>query len=297
MFTCNSRTVPGFGSWFLSFTLLASALQAGGIGSITTGAPGASGTVDITVTLPDGRKAPDGTNKIKVSVPINKNAVLPGLTPAAVKASAIRRALGNPVYPGTNIPVIPNLGQQQGSSTVTAADSKFEITGDTTNEVMTVADLGLSLPGSPAFATLGFSGALTQTGTDGSVSIFTASFGVDNSIFASASLTYNQLGSATADALVSGLYNQLLADLSPGLRPSLFLNLPTDTITFDFAPGSGNYWVETSNTSPGTSQFMNIGGVTPTPEPVTFFSIGTGLFLIGAFRRTRGKTAMRDGIR
>ena len=295
MFTHNSRTVLRFGYWFLSSTLLASALQAGGIGSITTGAPGASGTVDITVTLPDGRKAPDGTNKIKISVPINKNAVPPGTTPADAKASAIRRALGNLVYPGTNIPVIPNLGQQ--GSKVTAADSKFEVTGDTTNEVMTVAGLGLSLPGSPAFATLGFSGALTQTGTDGSVSIFTASFGVDNSVFASASLTYNQLGSATADGLVSGLYNQLLADLSPGLRPSLFLNLPTDTITFDFAPGSGNYWVETSNTSPGTSQFMNIGGVTPTPEPVTFFSIGTGLFLIGVFRRMQGKAARGGGTR
>lgn len=41
------------------------------------------------------------------------------------RLSPRRRALGNPVYPGTNVPVIPNMGQQ--GSKVSAADSKCEV--------------------------------------------------------------------------------------------------------------------------------------------------------------------------
>jgi hypothetical protein len=283
MFDNNVRRVTSVGFCLLSFALFTTALHAG---SFKAGTPGPNGgTVDITVTLPPGRLAPDGTNTIKISVNI------PAGSTDIQKANAIRQGLSGPVYPGTNISVVPNVGQQ--GSKVTAAGSTLAVTGDTTAEVSVVADLGLSLPGSPAYATLGFVGPLTATATDGSESIFTASFGVDDSTFASASLTYNQLTTPTADGLMTALYYELLGDLTPGLQPDLSLDLPDDTITFSFQPGSGDYFVGTDTTSPGTSQSLNVGGVSSAPEPVTFFSLGTGLLLIGIIGRRSARNTGR----
>src|ERR1700722_782491 len=174
MFDYNSRPVLRFGYWILNTTLLAAALQAG---SFTAGTPGAAGgTVNITITLPPGRLGPDGKNTVTVNVPIPPNST------DIQKGNAIRRAISAPNYPGTNISVVPNVGQQ--GSTVTAADSTFQLNNDTTGAISKIADLGSS-SGSSAYPTLGFTGPLSATAGDGSESIFTASFGVDDSIFAS----------------------------------------------------------------------------------------------------------------
>jgi uncharacterized Zn-binding protein involved in type VI secretion len=199
---------------------------------------------------------------------------------AAQKATAIFNAL--------NAAKVPNLGYK-GSTTVTASGSAIAITGDNTAEGnVLVADLGFSLPGTPAYATLGFTGTLDPTGTDGNPSVFTASFGVDSTTFSSASVSYNQLGTPTDAALAAALYNQLRAGLSASLQADLSLNPTTDTITFDFPAGEGNYFVASSTTSPDTSEFSSVSS-TAAPEPFTCFSLGTGLVLLGACRMKRGK--------
>jgi hypothetical protein len=270
--SCNSRPVLRFGYRLLSATLLAVGLQAA---SFTAGAPGAP--------APGGTLNFDLTNGgVTIHLPaINVPATTKGHpTTDAEKAELVFKAFAK-----ANV---PNLGYI-GGNTVTAPDTTIKQTGDTTGEKSKIADLGLSLPGSPAYASLGFDGPLIATGFDGSESVFTASFGVDDSIFASASLTYDELSSPTADGLATGLYFELLANLSPNLQSDLSLDLSTDTITFDFAPGSGSYFVETLSTSPGTSPFMTVGGVSAVPEPVTFLSLGTGLILIGTKLRKKAR--------
>ncbi len=265
----NLRPAPGFGRWLVSITLFASVLQAA---TITPGAPGSDGSLDLHVTLPDGSTK-------DISVPIKATQGTPPVaTTAAQKATAIFNALS------TNS--VPNLGYI-GATTVSATGSKIEVTGDTTTEVTKVADSGLSLPGSPAYATLGFDGPLTAIGTDGAASVFTASFGVDGSTYSSASLTYGQLTSATDNGLATALYDTLLTGLSSSLQADLHLDLSTDSITFDFPSGSGEYFVQTSTTSPGTSQFMSVVA-SPTPEPLTLLSLGAGLILIGMRRKRSG---------
>jgi hypothetical protein len=276
MLVYDSRLMRRFAYGLLFVTTLASALRAG---TITPGAPGADGNVVLLVTLPD------GTTKT-VTVPITKNIPRPPGNPP-IPTSAIGKATA--IFTALNNAKVPNIGYTNGNTTV-VTPGRVTVTGDTTAEHMLVADLGLSLPGSPAFATLGFSGPLSPLGTDGLDSVFTASFGVDGTAFSSASIAYSQLSSPTADGLATGLYFELLAGLSPNLQADLHLNLSTDSITFDFAPGSGEYFVQTSNTSPGTSQYMDV--FASAPEPVTFVLLGTGMILIGACR-TRGRQGHR----
>jgi hypothetical protein len=241
------------------------------------GAAYANGSLDLSVTVP-GIKDP-----IVVNVAIDPATV----KTAAQKAEAIYKAL----YAKN----IPNLGYQ-GQTTVTAAGSTIAVTGDNTAEGnVVVADLGLSLPGTPAFASLGFTGTLDPTGTDGNPSVFTASFGVDSTTFSSASVSYNQLTAPTDNALATALYNQLLAGLSANLQADLSLNLSTDTITFDFPVGSGAYFVQNSTTSADTSEFSNVSS-TAAPEPFTCFSLGTGLLLLGACRFRRSRPDSREDV-
>jgi hypothetical protein len=270
----NLRPVRHFGYWFVATTLIAVSLQAS---TITPGAPTADGTVDITFTFPDGTP---GNVSVKVPKMTNGHP-----TTDAEKTTLIGKALSNTHDKSGN--GIPGFGYQ--GNTQILSKLKLTVTGDTTAEVMKVADLGLSLPGSPAYATLGFTGPISATGADGSASVFTVSFGVDGSIFSSASLTYSQLTSPTDDGLATQLYDELLTGLSANLQSDLHLDLSTDSITLDFAPGSGDYFAQMSNTSAGTSQFMSINGVTATPEPTTFLTLGAGLLLIGTLRRKAGK--------
>jgi hypothetical protein len=275
MFHHNVCRATSVACCLLSFTLLASALHAGSITPGVPSAPPPGGVLNLDVT----------TNGVTILVPVTVPDMTNGHpTTAADKAMWVFKALA-----AKNV---PNLGYI-GASTVTAANSAIAQTGDTTGEKTTIASLGLSLPGSTAYATLGFDGPLDATGNDGSESIFTASFGVDDSIFASASISYDELTSPTDDGLVTGLYYELLGDLSPALEPDLALDLADDSITFSFPVGSGNYFVETSSDSPDTSPFMSVGGVSSAPEPVTFLSLGTGLLLIGILGRRSARNTVR----
>ena len=255
--------------WIVSTMMFASLLHANTITpNPPTGAGYADGSLDLSVTLPNGMVK---AISVKIDPAKIKN--------VGQKATAIFNAL--------NTNGVPNLGFK-GSTTVTADGSKIAITGDNTAEGnVLVADLGFSLPGSPAFASLGFTGTLDPTGTDGNPSVFTASFGVDSTTFASATVSYNQLSTPTDAALATALYNQLLAGLNASVRADLSLNLSTDTITFDFPVGEGNYFVQNSTTSADTSEFSNVSS-TAAPEPFTCFSLGTGLVLLGACRLRRG---------
>jgi hypothetical protein len=276
MFDHNARRVTSVVYRLMSVTLFAAALQAG---TFTAGAPGAlppGGALNLDLT----------NNGVTIHLPaISVPAMTNGHpTTAAEKATLIFNA-----FVKANVPGVGYIGM----NTVFAPGTTITQTGDTTGEMSKIADLGLSLPGSPAYATLGFDGPLDATGNDGNKSIFTASFGEDDSIFASASISYDELTSPTDDGLVTGLYYELLADLSPALQPDLSLDLPNNSITFSYQPGYGNYWVETSNTSPETSPFMTVGGVSSAPEPVTFLSLGTGLILIGTLRRRSARNTVR----
>jgi hypothetical protein len=206
-------------------------------------------------------------------------------TTAAQKATAVFQALTAKDAHGD--PLVPNAGYK-GNTTVTAADSKIAVTGDTTAEVTKVADLGSSFSGGAAYASFGFTGPLSAMGTDGSDSTFTASFGVDDSTFASATVDYSQLTAPTDDGLATALYFELLSGLSPSLQGDLSLNLATDSIVFTFPAGSGEYFAQTSTTSPGTSAFLT-AAASQAPEPATILSLGAGLILLGAARRRRAK--------
>jgi hypothetical protein len=241
-------------------------------GTITPGAPGADGNVILDVTLPD------GTVK-QVTVPITKNIPRPPGKPP-IPTTNVDKAKA--IFAGLSAAGIPNIGYTNGNQTVVTPD-KVVVVGDTTAENMVVAFSGLSLPGAPAYASLGFTGPLDPIGTDGLDSVFSASFGADGFTYSSASINYSQLPSPTPDALATAMYFELLGGLSPGLRPDLHLDLPDDVITFDYAPGSGDYFVQSSNTSPGTSQYLNVSAA---PEPVTLALTGFGLILAGIAKRS-----------
>jgi hypothetical protein len=149
---------------------------------------------------------------------------------------------------------------------------------DTTNEIMKIATAGFSVPGVPAYASLGFSGPLSPLSADGIESTFFASFGINGTSLASTSLSFSQLSSASTDALLTEMFSDLDSQLPSALQPALSLDLASDSITFSFPTGSGEYFVETASTSPGTTQLMSLQA---TPEPATFLSIGVALILFG----------------
>jgi hypothetical protein len=243
--------------------LLIGGLQAG---TVTPGAPDNDGTVELEVTLPNGQVK-------NLVVPITKWLVVPGFpdvrVTAAGKAGAIEAVAIDKGVPVTN----HNAQLDFGAATV-------KVVSDNTNEQMTLAMAG----NFPSFSTFAFTGPLTGLNTDGGESTFSAEFGVDGVPLTFASMSYSQLSSPDAGSLTAQLFAQLLADLPAGLRPDLSLNQATNTVTFDFPQGAGDFFVETFTDSPGTVQSM---AITQAPEPGTTLLLGVGLILIS--RRWRGK--------